>query len=129
MCELDIWSNISREAHDFYFFTSSEYDNKFLGTITVDWDDDAQKIREKIRQMVPAPPAKIDLKITRMKADRKPVEPGGVSIMMDPEPPYSILHSDNQYTIRRIIDGTPTAYRDDDDGRTNDRFFDLTPLP
>ena len=44
------------------------------------------------------------------------------NIMMKPTWPCSILHSDRIYTVRQVIDNTPTKYDE------VDRWFSLMPL-
>lgn len=127
MCEIDVWSNVERKGRGIglsgqLFETISYHQNKFIKPITVQYDDNVQELRERIRQMIPDPPDKIDLKIIRTKPHRKPSE---ISVMMQPTFPCSILHSDKVYTIRQVIDSTPTKYDEDEE---SDRWFSLTPL-
>lgn len=127
LCEIDVWSNVKRTGpcislSGLPIETISYHQNQFIKTITVQYDDNIQDIRKQIRQMISDPPDKIDLKIIRMEPHRKPSE---ISVMMQPTWPCSILHSDKVYTVRQVIDATPTKYDEDDE---MDRWFSLMPL-
>jgi hypothetical protein len=112
MCEIAVYSNISRGI--------KFYEDKFLGIITVNYDDDIQEVREKIRQMIINPPEKIDLKLILMKVVRNSGDisfmiknsynPSDILTVMESSPPYSLLHSNETYTIRQFIDNTPISY-------------------
>jgi hypothetical protein len=121
MCEIDIWSEVKR-YEDVPFKGMTYHKKEFLGTLTVSLDDKVQEVREKIRKMIPNPPPQIDLDIIRMKAERKPTP---ISVMMDPVPPYSRLHSDRDLTVKQVIDNTPIEYDEDDELK---KWFALTPL-
>ena len=123
MCQIDVWSEIARK----YDSTShlkgiTYYKQEFLGTITVSLDQNVQQIREHIRQMIPNPPARIDLHIIRMGAIRS-----NSLIKMDPIPPYSILHDNGHYTVKYIIDNTNIKY-DYVSKKELCHWFTLTPL-
>jgi hypothetical protein len=127
ICEIDVWSNVERTLPAMglsgqLFETMSYHQNEFIATITVQYEDNIQDIRERIRQMLPNPPDKIDLKIIRMEPHRKPSD---ISVMMQPTWPCSILHSDKSYTVRQVIDNTPTSYAEDDESHF---WFSLIPL-
>jgi hypothetical protein len=105
-CQIDIWSELAQKYPDTSHLKGiTYYKTEFLGTLTVLLTDDIQEVREKIRQLIPNPPTKIDLHIIRVQAI-----PATPLVKLDPIPPHSLLHNNQHHTIKYIIENTCTKY-------------------
>jgi hypothetical protein len=124
MYQIDVWSEIARKYDDHSHLKGLTYHKQeFIGTITVLLTDNIQEVREKIRQMIPNPPAQIDLHIIRMQA----IKSGPLSLSMEPIPPYSVLHSNTCHSVKYIIDNTSMEY-DYVKNKELREWFSLKPL-
>jgi len=111
---------------DIFYENKTDYGLKtiFLRTISVPKDSNIQEFREQLRLEIAASYnlKQIDLKMFKTEAIRKNTL---VQIMMEPEPPGIILCSDNNYSIKTVVDNIPSSFSLNDN---MGNFFILKPL-